>query len=167
MRLDCVSSGALGLPEPVEDAPDFAGNARIKAQAAAKASGLWAIADDLGLEVAALGGAPGVRSARFAKEAGGYPAAMAKVIEATREQDRAAFVAAICLASPDGQTATYLGYCQGHIAPEPRGEGGFGYDPIFVPLGETRSFAELGKAEKGAISHRGRALGQFTAAHLG
>lgn len=164
--LDCVAAGALGLPEPVEDAPDFAGNARIKAFAAAQATGLWAIADDSGLEIAALGGAPGVRSARFAKEAGGYAEAIAKIITATREQDRAAFAAAICLAAPDGRSWTYLGWCQGRIAPEPRGESGFGYDPVFVPLGETRSFAEMDKAQKSAVSHRGRALRQFTAAHL-
>ncbi|GAN74589.1 deoxyribonucleotide triphosphate pyrophosphatase [Acidiphilium multivorum AIU301] len=165
--LDCVSSGALGLKEPAEDAPDFAGNARIKALAAATASGLAAIADDSGLEVAALGGAPGVRSARFAQEAGGYAAAMANIIAASRADDRAAFAAAICLATPEGRTFTYLGWCRGRIAPAPRGDGGFGYDPVFVPLGETRSFAELDKAEKSAISHRYRALRQFAAAHLG
>lgn len=165
--LDCVASGALGLPEPVEDAPDFAGNARLKAQAAATASGLWALADDSGLLVAALGGAPGVRSARFAQEAGGYPQAMATLIARTREQDRAAFACAICLAIPAGTTSTYLGYCQGHIAPAPRGEAGFGYDPIFIPLGTTKSFAEMDKPGKAAIGHRGRALRQFIAAHLG
>lgn len=164
--LECVSSGALGLPEPAEDAPDFAGNAKIKALAAAKASGLWAIADDSGLSVAAMSGAPGVRSSRFATEAGGYPTAMAQIIAATRKQDRAAFACAICLASPAGRTFTYLGYCQGRIAEKPRGEGGFGYDPIFTPLSDTRSFAELNKTEKSAISHRGRALRQFAAAHL-
>lgn len=165
--LDCVSSGALGLPEPAEDAPDFAGNARIKARAAAAASGCWAIADDSGLAVAAMDGAPGVHSARFAEAAGGYEAAMAKIIAATRALDRAAFVSAICLAAPDGRSSTYLGYCQGRIAAAPTGGGGFGYDPVFVPLGGTRSFAELDKAEKNAISHRGRALRQFVAAHLG
>lgn len=165
--LDCVSSGALGLAEPEEDAPDFAGNARIKALAAAKAGGLWAIADDSGIAVAAMDGAPGVRSSRFASEAGGYEAAMARIVAATRELDRAAFACAICLAAPDGRTATYIGFCQGRIAEAPRGDGGFGYDPVFVPLGETRSFAEMDKAEKSAISHRGRALRQFAAAHLG
>lgn len=164
--LDCVASGALGLPAPPEDAPDFAGNARIKAQAAAKASGLFALADDSGLCVAAKAGEPGIRSARYAEEAGGYAQAMATIIAATRTDDRAAFVCAICLATPEGATATWLGFCQGRIAPTPRGEGGFGYDPIFVPLGSFRSFAEMTKAEKAAISHRGRALRQFVSACL-
>ena len=167
LGVEVVSAGALGLPEPEEGEESFEANARIKALAAAAASGLPAIADDSGLEVAALGGAPGVRSARFAQEAGGYAAAMANIIAASRADDRAAFAAAVCLATPEGRTFTYLGWCRGRIAPAPRGDDGFGYDPVFVPLGETRSFAELGKAEKSAISHRYRALRQFAAAHLG
>lgn len=164
--LDCVASGTLGLVAPIEDAPDFAGNARIKAMAAAQASGSWALADDSGLLVAALAGAPGVRSARFADEAGGYTQAMAKIIATTRSDNHAAFACAICLAGPAGQSATYIGYCHGTIADAPRGIGGFGYDPIFIPLGQSETFAEIGKARKAAISHRGRALRQFVAAHF-
>ncbi|MCF3947001.1 RdgB/HAM1 family non-canonical purine NTP pyrophosphatase [Acidiphilium sp. AL] len=165
--LDCVASGALGFQEPEENAADFAGNARIKALAAARDSGLFALADDSGLMVAAMGGAPGVRSARFAADCGGFAAAMTAIIERTREEPRAAFACALCLAAPDGTTATYLGFCHGRIADAPRGAGGFGYDPIFIPHGDDRSFAELSKTEKNAISHRGRALRQFVAAHLG
>ena len=164
--LDCVASGALGLPEPEENAADFAGNARIKALVAARAGDRFALADDSGLMVAAMGGAPGVNSARFAARSGGFDAAMAAIVERTREDRRAAFACALCLAAPDGATATYLGYCHGRIADAPRGAGGFGYDPIFIPHGDDRSFAELSKAEKNAISHRGRALRQFVAAHL-
>jgi XTP/dITP diphosphohydrolase len=163
--LDCVAAGALGLPEPIEDAPDFAGNARIKARAAAQAANSFALADDSGLLVSALGGAPGTRSARYATEAGGYAQAMDAIIAATRANSHAAFACAICLATPQGETATYLGYCHGTIAPGPRGATGFGYDPIFIPTGSQKSFAELTKAEKSTISHRGRALRQFVAAH--
>lgn len=165
--LDCVSAATLGLAEAEEDAPDFAGNARIKALAAARAGQVCALADDSGLLVSALAGAPGVHSARYAIQAGGYPAAMKQIIAATREADGAVFACAICLATPDGHTATYLGYCHGRIAAAPRGAGGFGYDPIFIPTGSDRSFAELTKAEKSAISHRSRALRQFVAVHCG
>jgi XTP/dITP diphosphohydrolase len=162
--LDCVSSGALGLSEPIEDAPDFAGNARIKALAAALSSGDHALADDSGLLVSALRGTPGVRSSRFASEAGGYPQAMGAIIAATRTNQHAAFACALCLASPSGETATYIGYCHGQIAAAPRGRAGFGYDPIFIPIGSNRSFAEMNGIEKAAISHRGRAIRQFIAA---
>ncbi|MBW4036144.1 MAG: RdgB/HAM1 family non-canonical purine NTP pyrophosphatase [Proteobacteria bacterium] len=165
--LNCVASSALGLPEPAETAPDFAGNAQIKALEAARASDTWALADDSGLLVSAMANAPGVRSARFATEAGGYTQAMARIIAATRTNDHAAFACAICLATPDGKTATYLGYCHGHIAATPRGASGFGYDPIFIPAGATQSFGEMDKPTKAAISHRGRALRQFVAAHCG
>ncbi|MGC9270491.1 RdgB/HAM1 family non-canonical purine NTP pyrophosphatase [Acidiphilium sp.] len=162
--LNCVASGALNLPEPAETAPDFAGNAQIKAIAAARATGDWALADDSGLSVSAMGGAPGVRSARFAIEAGGYPQALANIIAATRVTDHAAFVCAICLAAPSGDTATYLGFCHGTIAAAPRGSGGFGYDPIFIPTGSALTFGEMDKSTKAAISHRGRALRQVLAA---
>jgi XTP/dITP diphosphohydrolase len=163
--LDCVAAGALGLPEPAEDAPDFAGNARIKAIAAAKAGNAHALADDSGLLVSVMHGAPGVRSARFATDAGGYSQAMASIIAATRTNHHAAFACAISLATPSGQTATYMGYCHGIIAPAARGSSGFGYDPIFIPSGTQSTFAELTKQAKAAISHRGRALRQFIAAH--
>ena len=163
-RIDCTDAAALGLAEPAETGADFAENAQIKALSAARASGLASLADDSGLSVAALGGAPGLRSARFAEECGGYPAAMAQIIAASRDDDRAWFTCALCLAFPTGETATYLGYCFGIIAAQPQGGNGFGYDPIFVPSGQTASFAELPAAQKHAISHRARASRQLLAA---
>jgi XTP/dITP diphosphohydrolase len=159
-----VSAGALGLPEPAETGRDFAENARLKAQAARRAAGLPTLADDSGLCVAALGGGPGVFSARYA--AGDYGSAFARIIAAAAAGDewRARFVCALCFAGPDGRTATYIGQADGVIAPAPRGAGGFGYDPIFMPLGYDRTYAELGAAVKDAISHRARAFGQLVAA---
>lgn len=157
-----TSSGELGLPEPAETAPDFAGNARLKAVAAVKASGLMALADDSGLCVSALNGQPGVYSARYAGD--DYPGAFAKIIAAAKAKDNwvAWFTCALCLAQPDGVTATYIGEAPGRIAPEPRGAAGFGYDPIFIPNGYDQSYAELG-AQKEAISHRARAFAQINA----
>ena len=159
---EVTSSGVLGLPEPAETAPDFAGNARIKAVAAAKASGLTALADDSGLCVSALNGQPGVYSARYAGD--DYPGAFAKIIAAAKAKENwvAWFTCALCLAQPDGSTATYIGEAAGRIAPAPQGENGFGYDPIFIPTGYEHSYAELGK-EKEAISHRARAFEQIRA----
>jgi XTP/dITP diphosphohydrolase len=156
---EVVGAGALGLAEPEESAPDFAGNARIKAVAAAQAAGVPALADDSGLCVAAMGGAPGVLSARYA--AGDYPAAFARILGAAAEAKewRAWFVCALCLATPEGTSSTYVGMAHGRVA-APSGAGGFGYDPIFIPFGFQRSFAELG-VEKNAISHRGRAMAQL------
>jgi XTP/dITP diphosphohydrolase len=159
-----VSAGELGLAEPEETGADFAANAQLKARAAAAASGLPALADDSGLCVAALDGGPGVRSARFA--AGDYPAAFARILAAAAARDdwRARFVCALCHATPAGEAATYIGQVDGTIAKAPAGTAGFGYDPIFIPAGYDRTFAELGDAVKGRISHRGRALEQFIAA---
>jgi XTP/dITP diphosphohydrolase len=159
---EVTSSGELGLTEPAETAADFAGNARIKALAAAKASGLPALADDSGLSVSALNGQPGVYSARYAGD--DYPGAFAKIIAAakTKENWVAWFTCALCLARPDGSTATYIGEAAGRIAPAPQGKNGFGYDPIFIPTGYDKSYAELG-AEKEAISHRARAFEQVKA----
>ncbi|WP_297491400.1 RdgB/HAM1 family non-canonical purine NTP pyrophosphatase [Acidocella sp.] len=163
LGLTPVSAGELGLPEPEESAGDFAGNARLKAQAAARAAGLPALADDSGLSVAALGGAPGVHSARYA--AGDYPAAFARILAAAQatSESRAWFTCALCFAAPDGATATYIGQAHGRVAP-PQGDAGFGYDPIFIPDGYTQSYAELGAALKDKISHRARAFAQFAAA---
>jgi len=163
-----VSAGALGLPEPEETAPDFVGNARIKALAAARASGLPALADDSGFCVAALGGAPGIYSARWAGPAKDFAAAMARV---NREMDGAAdrrswFVAALCVAWPDGHTETFVGRIDGVATWPPRGDKGFGYDPMFVPVGTTATFGELDAAEKHAVSHRARAFAQLLAACL-
>lgn len=161
-----VSAGALGLPEPVEDAPDFAGNARIKALAAAQASGLPALSDDSGFCVAALEGAPGVLSARWAGPAKDFAAAMAMVHArmGDAEDTRAWFIAALCLAWPDGQTATFLGRVDGTVAWPPRGSRGFGYDPMFLPSGGTQTFGEMDPDAKHAVSHRARAFAQVLAA---
>ncbi|MGE4481141.1 RdgB/HAM1 family non-canonical purine NTP pyrophosphatase [Acidocella sp.] len=162
---EVTSAGELGLPEPPETAPDFAGNARIKALAAAKASGLPALADDSGLCVAALNGQPGIYSARYAGD--DYAGAFAKIIAAAKAKNSWAawFTCALCLVRSDGSTATYIGEANGRIAPEPRGVAGFGYDPIFIPNGHEQSYAELGKLKE-AISHRARAFEQIKAVLL-
>jgi XTP/dITP diphosphohydrolase len=161
-----VSAGALGLPEPVEDAPDFAGNARIKALAAAAASGLPALSDDSGFCVAALGGAPGVLSARWAGPEKDFAAAMRQVHDrmGDAEDRRAWFVAALCLAWPDGHTATFLGRVDGIAIWPPRGTRGFGYDPMFLPSGGEQTFGEMDPEAKHAVSHRARAFAQVLAA---
>ena len=144
-----------------ENAPDFVGNARIKVRAiAARHRGDWCLADDSGLEVAALGGAPGVRSARYAGEPSNTPANNALLLKnlAGVTDRRANFTCAIALVAPDGTEHTVEGKCFGTIAERPSGADGFGYDPLFVPDGQAKSFAELSADEKNAISHRGRAL---------
>ena len=165
LGLQPVSAGELGLAEPEETADDFAGNARIKALAAARASGLPALADDSGLSVAALGGGPGVFSARYA--AGDYAGAFARILAAAEaaQEFRAWFTCALCYALPDGTAATYIGEAHGRVV-SPRGADGFGYDPIFVPDGYEKSYAELGAEVKDAISHRARAFAQFRAGVL-
>ena len=145
----------------VEDAPDFVGNALIKVRAiAARHRGDWCLADDSGLEVAALGGAPGVRSARYAGEPSNTAnnnALLLRNLEGVTDR-RANFTCAVALVGPDGREHTVVGRCFGTIAEKPSGAPGFGYDPLFVPDGHLRSFAELTAEEKNAISHRGRAL---------
>ncbi len=149
-------------PEGVEEtAPDFIGNAFIKVRAiAARHPGEWCMADDSGLEVKALGGEPGVRSARYAGEPSNTPnnnALLLKNLEGV--EDRTAnFTCAIALVDPEGREHEAIGKCFGHIALEPSGAEGFGYDPLFVPDGHDKSFADLTADEKNAISHRGRAL---------
>lgn len=158
-----VSADALGLPEPPEDAPDFAGNARIKALAAARAAELPAVSDDSGFCVAALNGAPGVLSARWAGPSKDFAAAMQRVhdLMGRSEDSRAWFVAALCLAWPDGHTETFLGRVDGTVAWPPRGDKGFGYDPMFVPIGRSETFGEMAPEEKHAVSHRARAFAQM------
>jgi len=160
-----VSAGELGLPEPEETAPDFAGNARIKALASATASGLPALSDDSGFCVAALGGDPGVYSARWAGPAKDFQAAMALVNDkiGDTEDRRAWFIAALCLAWPDGHTETFIGRIDGTAVWPPRGEHGFGYDPMFQPAGAQVTFGEMAADEKHAISHRARAFAQMMA----
>jgi XTP/dITP diphosphohydrolase len=166
--LEVVSAGELGLPEPMEDAPDFVGNARIKALAAARASGLPALADDSGFCVAALGGRPGVQSARWAGPAKDFIAAMARVDrEIGQAPDRRAwFIAALCLAWPDGHTETFVGWVDGTAVWPPRGTLGFGYDPMFLPAGATETFGEMAPEAKHAVSHRARAFAQLVTACL-
>ncbi|MFN4241499.1 MAG: RdgB/HAM1 family non-canonical purine NTP pyrophosphatase [Erythrobacter cryptus] len=175
----CLSAGALGLPEPAETGRSFAENALIKARAAAEASGLAALADDSGLSVAALDGRPGVYTADWAERQWfeGPPGrdwymAMGKVegmlAERGAEVDRsAAFHCALALAWPDGEHAIYEGTCAGRLVWPPRGTLGFGYDPVFVPLGRTQTFAEIAPEEKHAISHRAAAFAKLVAAQFG
>ena len=153
------------LPAAVEVPPEtgatFAENARVKARAAARATGEPAIADDSGIEAAALGGRPGVRSARFAGEHASDAENLARLLrEVPLAGDRrVAYVCALAYAQPDGPEELFEGTCSGTLAPEPRGSGGFGYDPAFVPddVPGGRTMAELDPAEKDAVSHRGRA----------
>lgn len=154
------SAGELGLPEPEETGTTFAENARIKALAAARAGGKPALADDSGLAVNALGGDPGIYSARWAGPEKDFHLAMRKVEEALGDSpDRAAsFICALALAWPDGHVEVFEGRINGTIAHPPRGERGFGYDPVFVPDGYDATFAEMEPAEKHRISHRAAAF---------
>ena len=153
----------LALPAtvelPPEDGATFADNALGKARAAARATGAVAIADDSGIEAAALGGAPGVRSARYAGEHASDAENLAKLLREAPAGSAVAYVCALAFAAPGGTEHVVLGRCTGRLAAEPRGTGGFGYDPAFVPddLDGGRTMAELAPAEKDAISHRGRA----------
>lgn len=158
-----VSAAELDLPEPEETEETFAGNAAIKALAAAQASGLPALADDSGFCVSALDNRPGVYSARWGGPTKDMQVAMERVHQEMGDtpDHRAFFVAALCLAWPDGETRTVQGECHGTVVWPPRGDHGHGYDPMFVPEGETRTFAEMTEAEKNAVSHRGRALTAF------
>ena len=158
-----ISAAELNLPEPEETEETFTGNAAIKALAAARASGLPALADDSGFCVAALDNRPGVYSARWGGPTKDMQIAMDRVHQEMGDSadHRAFFVAALCLAWPDGETRTAQGECHGTVVWPPRGDHGHGYDPMFVPEGGNRTFAEMTEAEKNAISHRGRALEQF------
>lgn len=163
LGIEVISAGAFGLPEPVENAPDFVGNARLKALAATRASGLPALSDDSGFCVAALRGAPGVRSARWAGPGKDFTRAMQRVhAEMGGADDRRAwFIAALSLGWPDGRTATFVGRVDGIAVWPPRGDKGFGYDPMFVPAGGTLTFGEIEPELKHRISHRARAFGQL------
>jgi len=159
-----ISAADLSLAEPQETGKTFVENAQLKARAAARAANMPALADDSGLCVAALDGGPGIFSARYA--GADYPAAFARIIAAATAQGRfeARFICALCLAQPDGRTATYIGQADGMIAPTPSGAKGFGYDAIFLPLGYDQSYAELGGAVKDRISHRAKAFEQLAVA---
>lgn len=158
-----------GMPEVVEDTGTFAGNAGKKARAlhARLPSGTWALADDSGLCVDALGGAPGVESAYFAGPEGDGAANLRKLVELLRavpaESRGAHFICVLCLIGPDGREVLFEGRCQGRLGPEPRGGGGFGYDPLFIPDAYDSSFAELGEGVKNHLSHRAQAWAALAA----
>ncbi|MGF1545072.1 MAG: non-canonical purine NTP pyrophosphatase [Parvularculaceae bacterium] len=168
------SAKSLGLASPEETEDTFEGNARIKALFAARAIGSPALADDSGLEVDALGGAPGVRTADWAERAPGTPrdfafgmARLRREFAATGSVDDAArFVCCLCLAWPDDHTEAFLGDVRGRIVFPPRGDRGFGFDPVFAPAGETETFGEMDPDRKHAMSHRAAAFRQLMEACL-
>jgi XTP/dITP diphosphohydrolase len=165
LGIETVSAGALGLPEPEETGASFAANARLKAEAASSASGMTAIADDSGLEVAALGGEPGIHSARWGGPTKNFGVAMERVnraLETSGSGDRRAnFICALALAGPDAETKIFTGKVYGALVWPPRGKRGFGYDPIFVPDGESETFGEMDPHRKNAMSHRQKAFDQL------
>jgi len=166
--IECVPVASLGVAEPEETGASFAENARIKAVAAAKVSGLCALADDSGLEIEALGGNPGIHSARWGGPEKDFGQAMARVhreLEAIGAANaRANFTCALALAAPDGTAQVFEGKVFGTLVWPPRGRRGFGYDPIFVPDGYTETFGEMTPALKNQLSHRMRAFEQLMAA---
>ena len=159
-----IGAAALGLPEPEETGATFEANAELKARAAAEASRLPALADDSGLVVPALDGAPGIYSARWAGPAKDFRVAMQRVHRELGQKDRRAhFVAVLALAWPDGAIETFRGEVYGQLTWPPRGERGFGYDPIFVPDGYDQTFGEIDPEHKHRISHRARAFARLVA----
>ena len=168
--LEAVSAGDLGLPEPEETGETYAENARIKAHAAAAASGLVALSDDSGMGVDALGGRPGVHSADWAETGGGRDFGMA--MKRVRREVAAAgaecpcparFTTVLCLAWPDGRDEVFHGVAEGAFVWPPRGDHGFGYDPVFVPhAGDGRTFGEMAFAEKEPLTHRSAAFAKLT-----
>ncbi len=164
----CLSAGALGLPEPAETGTSFEANAELKARAAAARAGQPALADDSGLAVDALDGAPGIHSARWAGPTRDFAHAMAEVERRllavgadAPEQRGAKFVSVLTLAWPDGHVETVRGTAAGRLIWPPRGAEGFGYDPIFLPAGAELTFAEMAPAAKQALSHRTAAFAEL------
>ena len=171
--LTVASASALGLPEPEETGLTFEENAILKAAAAASASGHPSLADDSGIVVDALGGEPGIYSARWAGPNKDFAAAMQKIEDGLRkvgaltpDQRTARFVAVLCLAFPDGRSEIFRGEVEGTLTWPPRGANGFGYDPMFVPLRHQRTFGEMEAHEKATLSHRARAFSAFAHAML-
>jgi XTP/dITP diphosphohydrolase len=164
-----VGAAALGLPEPEETGASFVANAELKARAAATAAGLPALADDSGLSVVALGGAPGIYSARWAGPGKDFALAMQKVEDALAGQAErgAEFVCALSLAWPDGHCESFEGRVSGALVWPPRGRRGFGYDPMFLPAGGALTFGEMDPDAKHAVSHRAIAFRQLVAACFG
>ena len=170
LQIEIVSASAIGgMPRVVEDAGTFAGNARKKALAlrVRLPAGAWALADDSGLCVDALEGGPGVESAYYAGPQGDSAANLAKLVAVMREvpdgRRGAHFMCVLFVAGSAGEEELFEGVCGGELLRAPRGSGGFGYDPLFVPTGHTQSFAELGDAAKNTLSHRARAWAKFAA----
>jgi XTP/dITP diphosphohydrolase len=171
--LNIATAAELGLPEPAETGSSFIANAELKARAAAQAAGLPALADDSGLEVVVMGGAPGIYSARWAGADKDFGVAMQRVHDELARRGAwqppgpfANFTAALCLAWPDGEEAAFEGKVHGHLVWPPRGVKGFGYDPMFVPEGGSLTFGEMEPDAKHAISHRARAFERFVRACL-
>ena len=157
-----VAAASLGIPEPEETGNTFEANAALKARAAVEAAGLPALADDSGLVVPALGGAPGIYSARWAGPAKNFRVAMERVNRELGDGDRSASVVAVlALAWPDGHVEVFRGEVSGTLTWPPRGDRGFGYDPMFIPVGGALTFGELDPAEKHRISHRARAFAKL------
>ena len=163
--IDAISAGELGLAEPEETGMTFRDNARIKAEAAAKSSDLPAFADDSGLAVDALGGEPGIHSARWAGPDRNFARAMETIEQKLRqrgaaapEQRRAHFVSALCVAWPDGHVEDFEARVDGTLVWPPRGDKGFGYDPMFLPDGHARTFGEMDSEEKHGLPPRGKGL---------
>ena len=163
-----VTAGALGLEEPEETADSFAGNALLKARAACAASGKVCLADDSGLAVNALGGDPGIYSARWGGANKDFNLAMSKVHDALRDSDdrRAAFICTLALVWPDGREEVFEGRVEGDIVWPMRGSKGFGYDPVFQPAGHDLTFAEMEPEAKHAISHRAEAFRKLVSSLL-
>lgn len=172
-RIEVVSAGQLGLPEPDETGTMFSENAAIKAQAAARATGLPAISDDSGLCIEALDGAPGLFTADWAGTPRDYARAMDRARHELERRGHAAdgarahFTSSIVVAWPDGHEAVFEGRVHGRLAFPPRGGNGFGYDPCFVVDGEAQTFGEMSMLEKKAHSHRARAVSAMIAALIG
>jgi XTP/dITP diphosphohydrolase len=168
--VELLNAAEIQLNEPEETAINFVGNAELKAEAACQSTNLPCLADDSGLCVDALGGDPGVYSARWGGEARDFDKAMARVyreLQAGSDPDRTArFMCVISLARPDGRLESYTGEVVGEIVWPPRGADGFGYDAIFQPEGHTRTFAEMSREEKRSMSHRGRAMEKLMAAEF-
>jgi XTP/dITP diphosphohydrolase len=171
--VEVISAGDLGVPEPEETGETFEENARLKAIVSTFATGLPALADDSGLEVEALGGAPGVYSARWAGEGRDFGAAMVRLEKELGDKGalggaapRANFTCVLCLATPDGEIEAFEGKVFGHLEFPPKGVNGFGYDPIFVADGGTQTFGEMEPDAKHAISHRAAAFAKFAAGCL-
>ena len=166
--VETLGAAALGLAEPEETGATFAANAELKARAAADVARLPALSDDSGLAVAALAGAPGIYSARWAGPKKDFALAMQKVEDALqgKADRRAAFVCALALGWPDGACEIFEGRVDGTLVWPPRGIRGFGYDPMFVPDGGTLTFGEMEPAAKHAISHRARAFEKLIAANF-